>query len=131
MEKRQFLRRAVKVGNSSGVLLPKSFLGAEVRVIVLNRPIDPKKFALKILEPIIEDIAGIFIFQSENKKAEFIAVSNSVSKIIEKENHKITVIPLQNIKKMIKEKNNVAEKIFLSKPVMNKALLQSLKKEIH
>ena len=39
----EFLRKAVKVGNSSGVILPKKLLGSEVKVIVVNSPINIKK----------------------------------------------------------------------------------------
>ena len=37
------LRKAVKVGNSAGVILPKSLLGSEVKITVKNRPLNIKK----------------------------------------------------------------------------------------
>ena len=63
MENKEFYRRTVKVGNSAGVLLPKSLLGAEVKVSVINMPHNLKKDALRILEPILENIIGIYIIQ--------------------------------------------------------------------
>ena len=65
MENKEFYRRTVKVGNSAGVLLPKSLLGAEVKVSVINMPHNLKKDALRILEPILENIIGIYIIKQE------------------------------------------------------------------
>lgn len=129
-ENKGFYRRAIKVGNSAGVLLPKRLLGAEVRVIVLNNPENIKKNIMKLLENYLEEIRGIYILSSENKSIEILAISMSLSKSFEKGNYKINIIPLQSIKKLIKEKKILADKLFKSKSVLNKWLLVELKKSL-
>lgn len=131
MEKVQskgFYRRTIKVGNSAGVLLPKKLLGADVRVIILNNPQNIKKEVIKILENYLEELRGIYILSNENNIKEVLAISMSLSKSFEKGNYKINIVPLNLIKKSIKEKKVLAEKLFRSKPVLNKWLLADLKK---
>lgn len=139
--RRQFLRRAIKVGNSAGVLLPRALLGSQVIVRVVNPPLNLKRDTLKILEPMLEDLLGIFLISTgENtagtlgntagKKAEILAVSTlQQAKIIEKGNYKIDIVPLLILKKSIKEKSQTREKIAKAKPILNKRLLLELKKE--
>ena len=52
----EFLRKTVKVGNSSGVILPRKLLGSEVRVIVVKRPVNIKRDIknLKLKEKIMK-----------------------------------------------------------------------------
>lgn len=125
-----FYRRAIKVGNSAGVLLPKRFLGADVRVIVLNNPQNIKKEIMKLLENYLEEIRGIYILSNENKIIEVLAISMSLSKSFEKGNYKINIVPLNSIKKSLKEKKILSDKLFKSKPVLNKWLLVDIKKSL-
>jgi len=122
------IRQARKLGNSAGVLLPKSLLGSEVKITVVKRPVDIKKEALRALHQHLEDIQGIYIINLE--PGEILAVSTSIKAIITKKNLKITLIPLEIIKQDLKTKKELREKILKSKPIMNKALLTKLKKEI-
>ncbi|HLD98098.1 MAG TPA: hypothetical protein VI815_02140, partial [Candidatus Nanoarchaeia archaeon] len=136
MENKEFYRRTVKVGNSAGVLLPKSLLGAEVKVSVINMPHNLKKDALRILEPILENIIGIYIIKQEfesnkesskkqekseknrNKKTEILAVSTNIQKHFEKDNYVFDIVPLNQIKKSAKEKTQVKEKLQNAKPII-------------
>ena len=146
MENKEFYRRAVKVGNSAGVLLPKSFLGAEVKVSIINPPHNIKKDVLKILEPILENIMGLSLIKNNqennskneknnqqntketHKKIEILAVSTNIQKHFEKENYIFDIVPLNIIKKSAKEKQQTKEKLQNAKPILNKALLIELKK---
>jgi len=127
-ENKGFYRRAIKVGNSAGVLLPKYLLGAEVRVIVINNPENIKRNILKILEPFMEELRGVYILSNEAKNIEVLAASFSLSKIIEKGKYKISIVPLSIIQKSIKDKKVFSEKLLKAKPLFNKALLVDLKK---
>ena|SRR3989344_7172568 len=145
--RRQFFRRAIKVGNSAGVLLPRAFLGSQVLVRIVNPPLNIKRDTIKLLEPVLEDLLGIFLISTaENtivaqnnlgnsaekisKKTEILAVSTlQQTKTIEKGNYKIDIVPLLILKKSIKEKSQTREKIAKAKPILNKRLLLELKKE--
>lgn len=127
--KRQFLRRTIKVGNSSGVLLPKALLGSQVIVRVVNPPLNIKRDCIKLIAPFLEDILGAYLVNLKDNHAEILAVSFSTSKIIEKGNYKVNIIPILVIKKLIKENPVTREKIQKAKPIINKRLLIELKKE--
>lgn len=121
------IRKTIKVGNSAGVLLPKKFLGSEVKVSIIKKPLNIKKEVFKSLEDIFEEILGVFLLNK--KPAEVLAVSSKTKKII-KEEIKISVVPLSTIKKDIKTKDEARARLIRAKPIMNKNLLKKLKEDI-
>ena len=123
----KFLRKTVKVGNSCGVILPKYLLGANVRVIVVSHPLNPKKDVMNILESVMENILGIYIIKIESNFVEILAVTTDLRDHIEKGRYKIDLVPLQVIKKSVREKSEVKEKIKNAKVIINKNLLSELR----
>jgi len=122
-----FIRKTKKLGNSSGVLLPKSLLGADVRVTVIHPPMKIKKDVMNILEPVLEDILGVYLIKLEKNKAEVLAVSTKVNRHLEKARYKIDVVPLKVLKESLKEKKETAEKIKNAKVIINRKLLGELR----
>lgn len=118
----EFIRKAVKLGNSSGIILPKKFLGSEVKVIVISRPFNIKKEVLKLLDEHLADILGIYIINK--KPVEIIAATSNLKQSIEENKIKISLIPIQEIK------NNLIlrKKLFQAETIVNKHLLLELKK---
>ncbi len=129
MENKEFYRRAIRVGNSAGVLLPKSLLGAEVKVSVVTPPLNIKQDLMKILDHYFEEIIGIYVTGIEKRKMDILVISHSISDHIDVPNYKIDLVPLSLIKKSIKEKKPISQKILKSKPILNKKLLIDLKRE--
>ncbi len=128
--RRIFMKKAIKVGNSAGVLLPKKFLGSDVRVIILKRPPHIRKDAVNILEPYLENILGIYIINISEKNIDLIAVSTNIQEIIHKGRYKISIVPISKIKKDLKTQKTLQEKIKQAKPVLNKPLLLELRKNL-
>jgi len=126
----RFLRKTIKVGNSAGVLLPKYLLGADVRIMVVNPPLNIKRDTSRILEPFLEDIIGIYLLKLEKKKAQILAVSTKLSQQIEKGNYRIDIVPLNTLKKSLKQNKSLAEKIKTAKTIINKKLLLELRQLI-
>lgn len=120
----EIIKKAVKVGNSAGVLLPKKLLGAEVKITIINRPIDIKKEALKLISPFLQDIIGIYILNKN--PIEILAISSTLKKIINKDKIKISIIPLEIIKKDIR-KEPLKKKLDASEIIFNPLLLKELK----
>ena len=127
--KREFIKKAVRFGNSAGVLLPKKFLGEEVKIIILHKPFNIKKDALKILENYFPDLLGIYI-TSLGKQIEILAVSANITKIIHLGKYKISIVPLNIIKKDVKENEKLKLKLKQAKIILNRALLFELGKEV-
>lgn len=123
----RFLRKTKKVGNSCGVILPKYLLGADVRITVVKPPINIKRDITNILEPILEDLIGIYLIALEKRKAEILAVSTKINKHIEKGDYRIDIVPLNHLKKLLKQKKILAEKLNNAKVIINKKLLVELK----
>ena len=124
----EFVRKTIKVGNSAGVLLPRRLLGSEVRILILNKPVNIKKEVIKALNQDLEDLFGIFLI-SKNP-IEVLAVSESTKKILSNEKIKIIIVPLSIIKKDIKTKPELIKKILNAEAIFNKAFLLELQKEI-
>ena len=68
--------------------------------------------------------------EKSKRKIEVIAVSMSLSKTLETQDYHLTIMPLNLLKKLAKEKPDFRQKLFHSKPLMNKWLLVELRKEM-
>lgn len=123
-----FIKKTIKVGNSAGVLLPKNLLGSEVKVTVIKRPVNIKKKVLKVLEKELDEIWGIYIINRE--PIEVIAISTNLRKVLHNEKIKISIVPLEIIKKDVRTKQVLRDKIEKAEVILNKSILSELKKEI-
>ena len=121
------MRKTIRVGNSSGVILPKQLLGSEVRITVVNQPINIKKEALKILDNYLPELLAIYIINE--KPVEILAISTNIKEIINKNNIKISIVPLSLIRKDI-TKQGLKDKLLKAKTILNNSLLFELRKEI-
>ncbi len=121
----EFLRKAVKVGNSAGVILPKKLLGSEVKVTVMKRPVNIKMEVIKLTNQYFSDISGIYIISK--KPIEVIAVTSKQKKIIKSGKIKISLVPLSLIKKDLKLKPELKQKIVKAEVILNPSLLKKLK----
>jgi hypothetical protein len=121
------IKKAVKVGNSAGILLPKKLLGADIKITVVNMPLDLKKEALKIADNYLDDIEGIYLLSK--KPIEFLAVTNNVKKMVTSSNVRLILMPLSQLKRDIKENEQLRKKLIESEAIINKNLLSILIKE--
>jgi len=124
-----FYRRAIRVGNSSGILLPKSLLGADVRVTLISPPTNIKRDSMSILSPILENILGVYLISNEKNKIELLAISTNINRHMEKGKYAIDVSPLQHLRKSLKEKPEIKIKLAKAKTIINAKLLSEIKKE--
>jgi hypothetical protein len=123
----EFIKKAVRVGNSAGVLLPKSFLGAEVKIQVIKRKVDIKKEIIKLVYPMLEQVECIFM--TNENPFEAIAISDEVKKILKKSGLKLSFVSFNQIKQDMKTNLLLKEKILNAKPILNNKILEELKKE--
>lgn len=121
----ELIRKTRKLGNSSGVLLPKKMLGYEVKITVVKRPVDVRKQSLKILYPILPELQGVYLLNSN--PFEILAVSSQIKNIIAKDSMKISIIPFSLIKRDLKTSSELRKKIMNAKAIFNKSLLLELR----
>ena len=53
-----------KWGNSAGILLPREWLGNQVKIILIDRTSEIKKEVLSMLDDCLEDMIGIYLVGS-------------------------------------------------------------------
>ena len=121
----EFIKKAIKLGNSAGVVLPKKLLGSEVKITVINSPANVKKEALKLVDSYLEDLIGIYI--TNKSPIEVLAVSYETKKVIKKNNIRVLIVPLETIKKDLKGNSELRKKIESCEIILNKFLLKELK----
>lgn len=120
----KFIRKAIKVGNSAGVLLPKKLLGSEVKIIVVKRLRDIKKEVFNAIGNDLQDVLGIYV--TSKNPAEVIVISFGLKKILERKDLKIIFVPLNIVKKDIKTSPNLKAKLTNAEAIMNRHLLNEL-----
>jgi predicted nucleotidyltransferase len=130
----QILREVSPVGNGAHVFTPKEWIGEKVVVLrSLENPL--KRRILKVLEPYLENILGVYLYgsyarneQREDSDIDLLVISNKRF-IIKEKGFEIAVIRKDEIKEDIK----IAPVLIYSalneaKPIINSELLGELKR---
>jgi len=120
----EFIKRAVRVGNSAGIILPKKYLNAEVKVTIIKKPIDYKKISLKLLSPYLEDVQAACI--TNTNPLEIIAITTNTKKILKNSQIKVSFVPKQIF---IKDYNSIEilrKKIKIASYIINKDFFEKL-----
>lgn len=122
-------------GNSAGVLLPREWLGKEVKIILVDRTIQIKKEVLDILSPYLSDMQGIYLVgsyarneQTPRSDIDIIAVSGRMNKEINSGKYHISVITIESVRKVL-EKNPIMlyPRLLEAKTLLNEPMLNELK----
>lgn len=93
-------------GNGAGILLPKEWVGNQVKVILIDRTLEIKREVLNILEPYLEDILGIYLIgsyargeQDEKSDIDILAISSKTKKEIKSGKYNLSISTLDSLKK--------------------------------
>jgi predicted nucleotidyltransferase len=124
-----------KWGNSAGVLLPRTWIGKQVRVTLVDRTEEIKKEIFDILSPYLFDIFGIYLVgsyarneQNQYSDIDIIAISNSTKKIISSGKYNIQIYTLEGLRNTLKNYPiSIYPSLLEAKTIMNKSLLEELK----
>ncbi len=132
------IKKAVKAGNSSAVILPRAWLNKDVRIELLKKT--PEMILIEIIHIIkkhilLKDIIGIYLSGSyareeedKNSDIDVLIVTNDINKeIINEGIYTIITISLESLKKKLKEDLlPIGQMIKESKPLLNSSFLNSL-----
>jgi predicted nucleotidyltransferase len=125
-----------KWGNGAGILLPKEWIGNQVKIICIDRTLEIKKEVFSILYPYLEDIIGIYLVgsyargeETADSDIDIIAVSDSIKKDIFSSKYHISIITLENLKKTLHGDypELILPRLMEAKALLNKKLLEELK----
>ena len=106
----ELIKTAVRVGNSAGVLLPKKWLGSEVKIML--EPLNIHKDVLEILmrENVLPDVLGAYIVGSYAREEESIKsdidiliVTYNTNKQIKKERYEIICMSKKELERQLTE----------------------------
>jgi len=131
----ELLRNVARWGNGAGVLLPREWMGNQVKIIFIDRTSEIKKESLSILELYLEDILGIYLVgsyargeQEQDSDIDIIAISKETKKEIVSGKYNISLITFESAKKTL-EKNPllILPRLNEAKTILNKSLLKELK----
>ncbi len=132
----QIIKKVIKVGNSAGVLLPKQWYGGEARVELIKKPLNVKEDVIRILNPYLQSILGIYLVgsysrneQTNGSDIDIIAISEDITKEIVQKDYHISIYPLSDIERTIKEHPIlILPRLLEAVPIINKTLLYNLKR---
>jgi len=130
----ELIKPIVRVGNSSGIVLPKEWLNGTAKITLIKKPLNIKKDILEILDPYLEDIIGIYLTgsharneQTQDSDIDILAISHSISKKIKQDKYEIEIHPLNKVKTTLKNHPiMIYPRLIEAKPIINKSLLQEL-----
>ncbi len=138
MQTTKIIKKTRAVGTSSGVLLPKSWLGKSV-IVTLHFP-SQEEILTEVLSLIknklpLKEIKGIYIIGSyarrdSNAKSDIdiLIITSSKNGIIKKDNYEINVINKDTLLKNLKTNLYIQIAIKESVPLLNSDLLEKIKK---
>lgn len=124
-------------GNSGGVLLPKIWVGKQVKITLIDRSSEIKKEVLNILEPWLDDIMGVYLVgsysrdeQTGGSDIDILVISRKTKKAFTSGIYEIEIIPLDNLVYLLRYfPASIYPKIIDAKPIINGAFLDEIRKE--
>lgn len=130
----ELVKNVATWGNGAGILLPKEWIGNQVKVILIDRTLEIKKEVLSVLEPYFEDIIGVYLVgsyargeQEADSDIDIIAISKSLKKEIISGRYHISIATLQGIRNTIKVYPElIIPRMLEAKVILNPELLEEL-----
>ena len=132
----EYVKNDGKWGNSGGILLPKEWIGNQVKIVLINRTDEIKKEVINMLSEYLGDILGVYLTgsysrgdQDKESDIDIIAITNHIKKEIISGKYHISLVTLENLKKTL-EKNPilVAPRLREANVIINPLLLKELNK---
>ncbi len=124
-------------GNSGGVLLSREWIGKQVKITLIDRSLEIKKEVLKILEPWLDDIIGVYLVgsysrneQTEDSDVDILAISKKTKKVFISGIYEIEIMPIDNLISLLGSfPIAVYPKILDAKVIINRSFLEEVRKE--
>jgi len=103
-------KETIKMGNSSAVLLPKSWMNSKVKIELIRKPLNIKQDIFEILNPYLEDVLGIYLVgsyargeEARESDVDILVITNKTNSKIEHGKYNIILVSLENMEKELKK----------------------------
>jgi predicted nucleotidyltransferase len=130
------IKPIIRVGNSAGVVLPLEWYGGEARIELVKKPLNIKEEVLSIIDKYMESVLGVYLAGSyargeekENSDIDILVITSDLNKRIKKGKYDILLISLNEVRKGMKIIVPLVPIIHEAVPIINKQLIEELKKE--
>ena len=104
------VKKIIKVGNSSGVLLPKEWYGGEAKIELVVKPLDVKNDILRILGPHLNSVLGVYLVgsyargeQRKGSDVDVLAITFDINKRIKSSKYDIIMISKERLYQLLKK----------------------------
>ncbi len=131
----ELIKKITKAGNSSNILLPKEWLGGTARVELIEKPINIKEDILRILNPYLNKVIGIYLTGSyargeETKESDvdILVITTNLDKKVKEGRYEVILISRKNLDRSIK--NNAIPLLLMikeSKTIVNEDQIKKYK----
>ncbi|HLC78350.1 MAG TPA: DUF2080 family transposase-associated protein [Candidatus Nanoarchaeia archaeon] len=131
----QIIRNVTRIGNGAHIFAPKEWLGERVIIVRSLKP-SLKERILKIIEPHLESILGVYLYgsyargeQSEGSDIDVLVIAKNKFKIGKKDNFEFLVLKESFLEPAIKINPILMYSIFKeAKAIINQGYLEKYKK---
>lgn len=136
--KAELVKNVNSWGNSAGILLPKEWLGQQVKITLIDRTLEIKKEIFVILEDYLDDVIGIYIVGSyargeeeEDSDIDILVITNKLEKEIFSGKYNISLSPFEKLKKTILvQPELVLPRIREAKTILNSEILKEFETKL-
>jgi len=125
-------------GNSGGILVPKEWLGKQVKVKIVERTDEIKREVLKIVDNYLDEVQGIYLVgsyargdQEKNSDIDIIIISETLRKAFSSGKYHIETHSLKWIKNSLQ--NNpimIYPRLNEAKTIINSSLIQEIMSDL-
>jgi predicted nucleotidyltransferase len=134
----EIIKNVASWGNGAGILLPKEWIGNQVKVILIDRTLKIKREVFNILEDYLEDILGIYLVgsyargeQDSKSDIDILAISNKTKKEIKSGRYNVSISTLEGLKKTaLAQPELVLPRIREAKVILNPLLIKELERKV-
>ncbi len=133
----RIVRQAREVGTSSGVLLPRKWLGKQVVVTLAfpsEKEIAEEAFRILLEKNLNKEIKGLYFAgsyargeQDFDSDIDILAITGSTNKLVRHENYEILLVSEKSFQKKLPSSLLYLSMLRESKPILNKELLEEYK----
>jgi len=127
----ELIKKTIRVGNSAGVLLPKEFLGKEVKIVL--QPLNIQKEVLELLsrKKILPQVLGVYLTgsyargeQTIESDIDILVITDKIDSSIKEGKYDLTLVSEKALDdKMKKNIFPLLPMMIEAKPLINQALL--------
>lgn len=134
---KQIIKQAKRLGNASGVVLPKDWENALVKVQLVSRPLSPAELMNVLQQEIaLEDVVGVYLVGSYSRgdndtdsDIDILVISNDINRDITKGKYQITIVSQDTMKKY-KGYPLYYSMLQEAKPILNGILLENYRTDL-